>query len=193
LSCDLFQVRPAHHIVSARQAYAHLPCVLRPGYPLPPRPSETLQRSPDADAPPPRPRRHRVHSSARHPRPLDPGPRMPPSQRRRLPARHRTVPRPRAWDARASTVIGATAARPARRNPAGENDQRPRSRPPRPRTARICDGVRGEQQLTAGACLHSGSAPPPAQAGPRSRARTRSPGARSLPPRSSRVWTRRSR
>jgi hypothetical protein len=131
----LFQVRPAHHIVSARQAYAHLPCVLRPGYPLPPRPSETLQRSPDADAPPPRPRRHRVHSSARHPRPLDPGPRMPPSQRRRLPARHRTVPRPRAWDARASTVIGATAARPVRRNPAGENDQRPRSRPPRPRTA----------------------------------------------------------
>ena len=34
----LFQVRPAHHIVSARQAYAHLPCFLRPGYPLPPRP-----------------------------------------------------------------------------------------------------------------------------------------------------------
>ena len=42
----LFQVCPAHHIVSARQAYAHLPCFLRPGYPLPPRPSETLQRRP---------------------------------------------------------------------------------------------------------------------------------------------------
>ena len=40
------QMRPAHHIVSARQAYAHLPCFLRPGYPLPPRPSETLQRRP---------------------------------------------------------------------------------------------------------------------------------------------------
>ena len=76
-----FQVCPAHHIVSARQAYAHLPCFLRPGYPLPPRPSETLQRSPDVDAPPPRPRRHSVHPSARPPRPLDPGPRMPPPQR----------------------------------------------------------------------------------------------------------------
>jgi len=96
-----FQVRPAHHIVSARQAYAHLPCFLRPGYPLPPRPSETLQRSPDVNAPPPRPRRHRVHPSTRHPRPPDPGPRMPPPQRRRVPARYRTVPRPRAWDARA--------------------------------------------------------------------------------------------
>ena len=88
-------MRPAHHIVSARQAYAHRPCVLRPGHPLPLRPSETLQRSPGVHAPPPRPRRHRVHPSARHPRPLDPGPRMPPPQRRRVPARHRTVPRPR--------------------------------------------------------------------------------------------------
>jgi len=35
----LFQVRPADHIVSARQAYAHLPCFLRPGYPLPPCPA----------------------------------------------------------------------------------------------------------------------------------------------------------
>ena len=125
------QIRPAHHIVSARQAYAHRPCVLRPGHPLPLRPSETLQRSPDVDAPPPRPRRHRVHPSARHPRPLDPGPRMPPPQRRRVPARHRTVPRPRAWDARASTVIGATAARPRAPKPS----RRKRPAAPQPATA----------------------------------------------------------
>jgi hypothetical protein len=42
----LFQVCPAHHIVSARQAYAHLPCFLRLGYPLSTRPSETLQNRP---------------------------------------------------------------------------------------------------------------------------------------------------
>jgi hypothetical protein len=44
------QMCPARHIVSARQAYAHRPCVLRPGHPLPLRPSETLQRSPGVDA-----------------------------------------------------------------------------------------------------------------------------------------------
>jgi hypothetical protein len=143
----LFQVRPAHHIVSARQAYAHLPCFLRPGYPLPPRPSETLQRSPDADAPPPRPRRHRTHPSARHPRPPDPGPRTPPLGRRRVPARHRTVPRPRAWDARASTVIGATAARP---------------RAPKPSRRKTTSGP---------AAGHRGHAQPPAPAAPAPRAR----------------------
>ena len=31
---------------------------------------------------PPRPRRHRAHPNARHPRPTDPGPRTPPLQRR---------------------------------------------------------------------------------------------------------------
>ena len=140
------QMRPAHHIVSARQAYAHRPCVLRPGHPLPLRPSETLQRSPDVDAPPPRPRRHRVHPSARHPRPLDPGPRMPPPQRRRVPARHRTVPRPRAWDARASTVIGATAAR---------------LRAPKTQPAKTTSGP---------AAGHRGHAQPPAPAAPAPRA-----------------------
>ena len=78
-----------------------------------------------------RPRRHRVHPSARHPRPLDPGPRMPPPQRRRVPARHRTVPRPRAWDARASTAIGATAARPRAPKPS----RRKRPAAPQPATA----------------------------------------------------------
>ena len=125
------QKRPAHHIVSARQAYAHRPCVLRPGHPLPMRPSETLQRSPEVDVPPPRPRRHRVHPSARHPRPPDPGSRMPPPQRRRVPARHRTVPRPRAWDARASIVGGATAARPRAPKPS----RRKRPAAPQPATA----------------------------------------------------------
>ena len=90
---------------------------------------------PDAAAPPPRPRRHPAHPSARHPRPPDPGPRTPPPQQRRVPARHRTVPRPRAWDARASIVSGATAARPCASKPSRRNDQRPRSRPPRPRAA----------------------------------------------------------
>ena len=52
-----------------------------------------------------------------------------------MPARHRTVPRPRAWDARASIVIGATAARPLASKSSRRNDQRPRSRPPRPRAA----------------------------------------------------------
>ena len=45
-------------------------------------------------APPPRSRRHCAHPNARHPRPPDPGPRTPPLQRRRAPARHRTAPRP---------------------------------------------------------------------------------------------------
>ena len=90
---------------------------------------------PDAAAPPPRPLRHRAHPSARHPRPPDQGPRTPPPQRRRVPARHRTVPRSRAWDARASIVSGATAARPCASKPSRRNDQRPRSRPPRPRAA----------------------------------------------------------
>ena len=90
---------------------------------------------PDAAAPPPRQRRHRAHPSARHPRPPDQGPRTPPPQRRRVPARHRTVPRSRAWDARASIVSGATAARPCVSKPSRRKDQRPRSRPPRPRAA----------------------------------------------------------
>jgi hypothetical protein len=47
----------------------------------------------DTAAPPPRPRRHREHPNARHQRPPDPGPRTPPLQRRRAPARHRTAPR----------------------------------------------------------------------------------------------------
>ena len=90
---------------------------------------------PDAAAPPPRPRRHCAHPSARHPRPPDPGPRTPPPQRRRVPVRHRTVPCPRTWDARASIVSGATAGRQRASKPSRRNDQRPRSRPPRPRAA----------------------------------------------------------
>ena len=65
LKCDL--------LITLLAPGKHTPTVLRPGHPLPLRPSETLQRSPEVDAPPPRPRRHRVHPSARHPRPLDPG------------------------------------------------------------------------------------------------------------------------
>ncbi len=57
----LFQVRPAHHIVSALQAYAHLPCFLRPGYQLTLRPSETLQRRP-----PTRPRPHAARAGTAH-------------------------------------------------------------------------------------------------------------------------------
>ena len=89
---------------------------------------------PDTAAPPPRPRRHLTHPSARHQRPPDPGQRTPPPQRRRVPARHRTVPRPRAWDARASIVSGATALLRASK-PSRRNDQRPRSLPPRPHAA----------------------------------------------------------
>jgi hypothetical protein len=86
---------------------------------------------PDVDAPTHHALRHRVHPRTRHPRPPDPGSRMPPPQRRRVPARHRTVPRPRAWDARASTVIGATASRPLAPKPS----RRKRPAAPHPATA----------------------------------------------------------
>ncbi len=58
--------------------------------------------------------------NARHPLPPDPGPLTPPPQQRRAPARHRTVPRPTAWDVRGSIVSGATAAQPRAAKPAGE-------------------------------------------------------------------------
>ena len=117
-----------------RQAHS-----LPPRPPLPGRPPAAAapgrNAGPDAAAHPLRPSRHRAHLNARHPRPPDPGPRTPPPQRRRAPARHRTVPRPIAWDARGSIVSGATAARPRAAKPSRRSDPRPRSRPPRPSAA----------------------------------------------------------
>ena len=84
---------------------------------------------PDAAAPPPRPRRHRAHPNARHPRPPDPGPRTSPPQRWLAPARHRTVPRPTAWGARASTKQSAPAPRSRNRPPNGANRSPGRRRP----------------------------------------------------------------
>ena len=84
---------------------------------------------PDAAAPPPRPRRHCAHPNARHPRPPDPGPRTSPPQRWLAPARHRTVPRPTAWGARASTKQSTPAPRSWNRPPNGANRSPDRRRP----------------------------------------------------------------
>ena len=84
---------------------------------------------PDAAAPPPRPRRHRAHPNARHPRPPDPGPRTPPLQRRRSSSRHRTVPHPGAWVARASTKQSTPGPRPLNLSLSGANRSPGRRRP----------------------------------------------------------------
>jgi len=87
---------------------------------------------PDAAAPPPRPRRHRAPPNACHPRPHDPGPRTPPPQRRRAPARHRTVPRPTAWDAKEKRGRPASGPGTAAR---AESEPPERPAAPRPTTA----------------------------------------------------------
>ena len=87
---------------------------------------------PDAAAPPPRPRRHRAPPNACHPRPHDPGPRTPPPQRRRAPARHRTVPRPTAWDAKEKRGRPASGPGTAAR---AESEPTERPAAPRPTTA----------------------------------------------------------
>jgi len=53
----------------------------------------------------------------------------PPLQRRRAPARHRTVPRPRAWVARASTKQSTPGPRPLNRSLSGANRSPGRSCP----------------------------------------------------------------
>ena len=54
----LFQVRPAHHIVSLRQAYAHLPCFLVPDTSCRRALPKPCNVGPDDAGPPPRPRRY---------------------------------------------------------------------------------------------------------------------------------------
>jgi len=100
------------------------------------------QRAEHSRASPPRPRRHRVHPNARHPRPPDSGPRTSPPQRRRTPARHRTVHRPTAFGARASTKQSTPAPRSLNRPPNGAIRSPGRRRPagtpePPPAPARL--------------------------------------------------------
>jgi hypothetical protein len=132
---------PARAVCSSTHPDVHHP---RPASTLPPTPPPAPRtptrrccsrpkHRPRRCRAPLRPRRHRARLKARHPRPPDPGPRTPPPQRRRASARHRTVPRPIAWDARGSIVSGATATRPRAAKPSRRSDQRPRSLPPRPR------------------------------------------------------------
>jgi hypothetical protein len=83
------------HPLSARAAAARTPTITG---------GNPAMQGLDAAAPSPRPRRHCAHPNARHPRQPDPGPRTPPPQRRRAPARHRTALRPRAWHTDAMSV-----------------------------------------------------------------------------------------
>ncbi len=131
----LFQVRPAHHIVSTRQAYAHLPCFFRSGYLLPPRPSETLQRRPRsgrAPTPPaqaPRTPHRTPPATARH----GPAHAAAPAAARASPAPHSPTLKSmgrKSQHSERSDYAWSCALKPSQRN-----DQRPRSLSQRPRAA----------------------------------------------------------
>ena len=128
-------MRPAHHIVSTRQAYAHLPCFFRSGYLLPPRPSETLQRrprsgrAPTPPAPAPRTPHRTPPATARH----GPAHAAAPAAARASPAPH--SPTLKSMGRKSQHSERSDYARSCASKPSQRNDQRPRSLPQRPRAA----------------------------------------------------------